>query len=413
MVSVCFYFQVHQPFRMRNYPIFDIGKRQDYFDDEKNIEVLLKVARKCYLPANQLMLKLLKAHPEFRISFSLSGVFIEQCERWAPEVIESFKKLADTGKVEILSETYYHSLAYLFSKEEFKEQIEMHKKKIQDVFGVTPTVFRNTELIYSNEIAEFIEDMGFKGILSEGWDPILKDKSPNLIYRPATKGNIRLLMKNYRMADDIAFRFSNKGWSEWPLTTDKFCQWVNSINNTGKCLNLFMDYETFGEHQWEDTGIFNFISSLPSELLKNPDNDFKTPSELIDSYEPEGEINCQQMISWADVERDLSAWLGNRIQRSSASRIYEMEKEIKECGDKDLINDWRKLQTSDHFYYMCTKWFNDGDVHKYFNPYDSPYDSFINFMNVMNDLTLRLKDSEQMSVSSADEVNCNEMGKAV
>jgi len=399
---------------MRKYSIFDIGKKNDYFDDEKNIEVLRKVARKCYLPANSLMLELLERNPEFKISYSLSGVFIEQCERWAPEVIESFKRLVATGRVEILSETYYHSLAYLFSKEEFKEQVMMHKRKIKEVFGYEPRIFRNTELIYNNEIANFIESMGFKGIIAEGWDPILGWRSANFVYRPKTTKSIRLLMKNYKLSDDIAFRFSNRGWEEWPLNTEKFCQWVNGYNGNGECINLFMDYETFGEHQWEDTGIFEFMRHLPGELLKHPDNNFKTPSEVIDTYEPKDEIDCHSMISWADIERDLSAWLGNRIQQSSASRLYSLEKDVKKTKDSVLIDAWRKLQTSDHFYYMCTKWFNDGDVHKYFNPYDSPYDSFINFMNVINDVVLRIKSGHgKKSSETASEVKGSEVGKAL
>jgi alpha-amylase len=390
MVSVCFYFQVHQPFRMRKYSIFDIGKSSNYFDDHKNIEVLRKVARKCYIPANSLMLELLERHPEFRISYSLSGVFLEQCEKWAPEVIDSFRKLVATGRVEILSETYYHSLAYLFSKEEFREQVMLHRKKVKELFNYEPKVFRNTELIYNNELANYVEGMGFKGIIAEGWDPVLGWRSANFLYRPKTTNKIKLLLKNYKLSDDIAFRFSNRGWEEWPLTTEKFRDWVNAFNGNGECINLFMDYETIGEHQWEDTGIFEFLRHLPPALLSHPDNNFRTPSELVDTYEAKDEIDCHNFISWADIERDLSAWLGNRIQRSSAARIYSIEKAVKESGDAELLDDWRKLLTSDHLYYMCTKWFNDGDVHKYFNPYDSPYDSFINFTNIINDIVLRL-----------------------
>jgi len=413
MVSICFYFQVHQPFRMRKYSLFEIGKNRNYFDDQKNIEVLKKVARKCYLPANALMLELLNKYPQFKISYSLSGVFMEQCEKWAPEVIESFKKLVDTGRVEILSETYYHSLSYLFSKEEFKEQVELHKKKIKELFNYTPQVFRNTELIYNNEIANFVEGMGFKGIVAEGWDPVLGWRSANFVYKPKTTKSMKLLMKNYRLSDDIAFRFSNKGWPEWPLTTDKFSNWVNAYNGNGECINLFMDYETIGEHQWEDTGIFEFLRALPGEILKNPDNSFKMPSELIRDHEAKDEIDCHNMISWADLERDLSAWLGNRIQQSAINRLYSMEKEIKLHPDKQLLEDWRKLQTSDHFYYMCTKWFSDGDVHKYFNPYDSPYDSFINFMNIVNDMTIRLKTDDTQSGIVGSEVKCGALGKAI
>jgi alpha-amylase len=408
MVSICFYFQVHQPFRMRRYTVFDIGHNDDYFDDHKNIEVLRKVARKCYIPANNLMLELLNNHPQFKIAYSLSGVFIEQCEKWAPEVIESFKKLAATGRVEFLSETYHHSLAYLFSKEEFKAQVEMHKKKIQELFGQTPKVFRNTELIFNNEIAKYVEDMGYEGIISEGWDPILGWRSANFLYKPVSTSKIKVLMKNYKLSDDIAFRFSNKGWGDWPLTTEKFTNWVNAFNGNGECINLFMDYETLGEHQWEDTGIFEFMKVLPRELLKHPDNNFKTPSELVRDLEAKDWIDCHHMISWADMERDLSAWLGNRLQQESAKRIYMMEEQVKALNDPKMLDNWRKLQTSDHFYYMCTKWFNDGDVHKYFNPYNSPYDSFINFTNVMNDMTIRIN-MHQKALETGKEVSGHEV----
>jgi len=409
MVNICFYFQLHQPFRMRQYRIFDIGKNSNYFDDQKNMEILRKVARKCYLPANELMLKLIERHPEFRISFSFSGVFLEQCEQWAPDVISSFKRLIDTGKVEILSETYYHSLSVLYSKEEFTQQVIKHLETVNRLFGVKPEVFRNTELIYNNEIAKYVEGMGFKGILAEGWDSILGWRSPNFLYKPKTTEKIRLLMKNYRLSDDIAFRFSNRGWSEWPLKTEKFAEWINAYNGNGECINLFMDYETFGEHQWEDTGIFSFMEHLPSEILKNPDNSFKTPSQLIKELPVRDEIDCHHPISWADMERDLSAWLGNRIQQSAIHRLYSLEKDVRTSNDPGLIDDWRKLQTSDHFYYMCTKWFSDGDVHKYFNPYDSPYDSFINFMNILNDLTLRIKSAKEKIGTKQAEVASHEV----
>jgi alpha-amylase len=414
MVSICFYFQVHQPFRMRRYSVFEIGKKTDYFDDAKNIEVLRKVARKCYLPTNALMLDLLARYPGFKIAYSLSGVFIEQCEKYAPEVLDSFKTLVKTGRVEILSETYHHSLAYLFSKDEFRQQVELHRKKVKEVFNYEPRVFRNTELIYNNEIGNFVESMGFKGIIAEGWDPVLGWKSANFVYRPKGAKSIKLLMKNYRLSDDIAFRFSNRGWEEWPLTVEKFCQWVNAYNGNGECINLFMDYETFGEHQWEDTGIFEFMRHLPGELLRHPDNSFKTPSELVDSCDAKDVVDCHNMISWADVERDLSAWLGNRIQQSSASRIYAIEKDIKATKDPVIIENWRKLLTSDHLYYMCTKWFNDGDVHKYFSPYDSPYDAFINFTNIVNDLMIRVKE-HPVNDAKAVEANADDgaLGKAV
>ncbi len=396
MPSVCFYFQVHQPFRIKRYQLFSIGKDSDYFNDDSNTKlnnqkILNKVAEKCYLPANAVMLELLEKYPEFKVSYSFSGVFLEQLETYAPEVLRSFKKLINTGRVEILSETYYHSLSFLYSQDEFRSQVKLHDDKIKKLFGVTPTVFRNTELIYNNELARVVEDMGYKAILAEGADHILDWRSPNFLYRPKGTKKIKLLLKNYRLSDDIAFRFSSKEWSEHPLTAPKFADWVSQVNGNGEVINLFMDYETFGEHQWEDTGIFNFLRALPSEVLKNPDNNFMTPSEVATNYPARGELDVHHFVSWADIERDLSAWLSNSMQHEAAHNLYEMEKQVMKTGDNVLIHDWRRLQTSDHFYYMCTKWFNDGDVHKYFNPYNSPYDAFISFMNVLNDMKLRLR----------------------
>ncbi len=393
MVSICFYFQVHQPNRLREYSIFDIGNNSDYFDEKKNEEIMRKVAGKCYLPTNNLMLSLIEKYKgKFKINFSISGTAIEQFEKYAPEVLESFKRLNKTGCVEFLNETYHHSLAFIYSKEEFRKQVRMHRKKIKELFGQEPEVFRNTELIFNNELAREAEKMGFKGILGEGADHILKGRSPNFIYRPKTSQKIKLLLKNYKLSDDIAFRFSNRGWKEYPLTAEKYTQWINSINGNGNVINLFMDYETFGEHQWEDTGIFKFMRKLPEEILKHPDNEFVNISETIKKYSPVGEIDIHSFVSWADIERDLSAWVGNKLQESSLNELYRIEKYIKATKDKKLIDEWRKLTTSDHFYYMCTKWFNDGDVHKYFNPYDSPYNGFIAFTNILNDMVLRVKD---------------------
>ncbi len=387
MPSVCFYFQVHQPFRLRKYSVFEIGQNPDYWDHKKNQEVCEKVANKCYLPANQLMLDLIRKHDgRFKISYSISGTALEQFELYTPKVIESFKSLVDTGMVELLDETYHHSLSFLYSKDEFKEQIKLHNKKIKDLFGFKPQVFRNTELIYNNELARLAEEMGYKAILAEGADHILGWRSPNYVYKP--KGaNIKLLLKNYKLSDDIAFRFSSRDWSEWPLTAPKLASWVAAAD--GQTVNFFMDYETFGEHQWADTGIFDFMKQLPAELMNHKNIDFRTPSEIAE-FKPAAELDVHNVISWADIERDLSAWMGNSMQQTALKEIYALEKEIRKTKDQNLINVWRKLQTSDHFYYMCTKWFADGDVHKYFNPYDSPYDSYISFMNVMNDFRKRM-----------------------
>ena len=395
MASVCFYFQVHQPYRIKPYRVFDIGNDSEYFNDNSerdlnNEKILKKVAFKSYLPANAVLLELLKKHPEFKVSFSMSGVFLEQLERFSPETLKSFQELVKTGRVEILSETYYHSLSFLYSKDEFKKQVRLHRKKVKDIFGVKPTVFRNTELIYNNELAKEVEGMGFEGIISEGADHILGWRSPNFLYKPKNTNKIKLLLKNYKLSDDIAFRFSSRDWDGYPLTAPQFAEWVSAVNGNGNLVNLFMDYETFGEHQWEDTGIFEFLRHLPEEVLKHPDNDFITPSEAVKRYDDVGELDVHHFISWADVERDLSAWLSNSLQHDAISKLYALEDDVLRTRDKKIIDDWRKMQTSDHFYYMCTKWFADGDVHKYFNPYDSPYDAFIAFMNALNDLKLRV-----------------------
>ncbi|MBN2210405.1 MAG: glycoside hydrolase family 57 protein [Sedimentisphaerales bacterium] len=390
MASVCFYFQVHQPSRLRRYSVFDNDR--NYFDDYKNEQICRKVAHKCYLPANRLMLDLIRRFDgRFRIAYSITGAAMEQFERWMPEVMSTFHALNETGCVEFLSETYFHSLSFLYSRDEFAEQIRLHQKKIKNLFGQTPRVFRNTELVYNNDVAAFAREMGFDGICCEGADHVLGYRSPNYIYTaPGVKG-LKLLTKNYRLSDDIAFRFGNRGWEEWPLTAPKFAQWVNQVNGNGFTVNLFMDYETLGEHQWEDTGIFEFLRHLPEEILRHPDNDFLTPSQVIDTHPAMGEMDVPHMISWADIERDLSAWLGNAMQSNALYELYRMENLVKETGDEEILRDWRMLQTSDHFYYMCTKWFSDGDVHKYFNPYDSPYDSYINFMNVLDNLRSRCR----------------------
>jgi alpha-amylase len=391
MPSVCFYLHLHQPERLSKFSFFDIGQNKPYFDDEKNKFYLERVVRKSYLPTNKILLDLIKeTKGKFKVSFSITGTLIDQLERDFPEVINSFRELVKTGSVDILSETYYHSLAYLYSKEEFKKQVKIHNKKIKELFNYTPKVFRNTELIFNNEMAKFIQEMGYKGILAEGADHILGWRSPNFLYRAKTANKIKLLLKNYRLSDDIAFRFSNQNWTEWPLRADKYASWVNQINGNGEVVNLFMDYETFGEHQWESTGIFDFLRTLPYEILKHPDNNFLTVSEVVKKYKPVAELDYHNIVSWADLERDLSAWLGNKMQKSSMEKIYNLEKEVLATKSEKIIKDWRRLQTSDHFYYMCTKWFSDGDVHKYFNPYESPYDSFIFFMNIINDLKFKI-----------------------
>jgi alpha-amylase len=394
MPSVCFYFQVHQPFRLKRYSFFDIGKDHFYEDDEKNRLILDKVSEKCYLKTNRKILDLINRHKgKFKVSYSLSGTAIEQFELHRPDVLESFKDLAKTGCVEFLSETYYHSLSFLYSKEEFKRQVEMHREKIKEHFGQSPKVFRNTELIYSNEVASFIEKMGYKAILCEGVDRLLGKRTPNYLYQAATTLKIKSFLKNYSLSDDIAFRFSDRNWTEWPLHADTFAKWVHKIAGDGEVLNLFMDYETFGEHQWEETGIFDFLDHLPKEILKHPDFDFKTISEAADSLRVRDIYDAPDFTSWADAERDLSAWLSNPMELESARRLYALEEKVKAIGNKDLIDVWGKLQTSDHFYYMCTKFWADGDVHKYFSPYDSPYDAYIYYMNILADFESTIEEA--------------------
>jgi alpha-amylase len=393
MPSICFYFQVHQPFRIRRYSFFDIGQSHVYEDEQANREILNKVAEKCYLKTNRKMLELIKRHDgKFRISYSISGTAIEQFEKYRPDVLQSFIDLADTGCVEFLAETYSHSLSFIYSRDEFRRQVDRHAAIIKKYFNQTPTVFRNTELIYNNELGMFAEELGYKGVICEGVDWLLKGRSPNFLYNAVNCSKVKLLLKNHRLSDDIAFRFSDRGWKEWPLTVDKFKKWVHSVAGSGETINLFMDYETFGEHQWESTGIFDFLDHLPSKVLEHTDFDFKTPSEVIAAYPARDTYDVHNYSSWADTERDLSAWLSNSMQQEAARRIYALEADVKACGDSDLLRVWEKLQTSDHFYYMCTKFWNDGDVHKYFSPFDSPYDAYMYFMNIFSDLECRVRE---------------------
>jgi len=394
--GIALYLHVHQPYRVRKYSVFDTAYNHDYFNDSdynserNNEQVFRKVAAKSYRPMNSLLEKMIAAHPDFKVSLSITGTFLEQAEMWAPDVIESFKRLVDSGRVEIVAETYYHSLAFFFSKAEFERQVDMHRNKIKELFGVETKVFRNTELSYNDSLAKWADEKGFKGILAEGWDPVLEWRSPNFVYKPKDTKNISLLLKNYKLSDDIAFRFSNKNWSEWPLSAEKYSAWANASISDQPLINLFMDYETFGEHQWEDTGIFNFFEAFISKWLEGGDKTFYTLSEAIDTFEPIGEISMPYTVTWADTERDLTAWLGNSMQQEAMRYIYAIEEDVMSTKDLDLISDWRKLQTSDHVYYMCTKWFSDGDVHAYFSPYSSPYDAFLYYLNTVRDLRWRL-----------------------
>ena len=390
MKTVCLYFQVHQPWRLKVYRFFNIGKDHNYLDDFTNRAIMQKVARQCYLPMNALLLKLIKENKgAFKCSFSITGSAVEQFRAYAPEVLDSFRALAETGCVEFLAETYSHSLAALSSKEDFVEQVKLHTKMIKEEFGKKPVAFRNTELIYSDEIGSMVSELGFKTVLAEGAKHVMGWKSPDYIYTNAIDNRLRVLLRNYKLSDDIAFRFSNQGWDQYPLTADKFAQWIADEN--GEVINLFMDYETFGEHQKATTGIFDFMKALPKAVLKKGDICFSTVSEAAKASQPVGVLHCPHVMSWADEERDVTAWLGNELQNEAFSKLYALKDKVKSLKSADFDYVWNFLQTSDHFYYMATKWLSDGDVHSYFNPYGSSYEAFINYMNVLSDFEIEVE----------------------
>ena len=402
--SICLYFQVHQPTRLRLYRFFDIGKDSHYYDDFANRTILRRVAQKCYLPMNQQMLELInKNKGKFKIAYSISGSALEQFQRFCPEVIASFKALAETGKVEFLAETYYHSLASLANESEFRAQVEKHAAKIEELFGVKPTAFRNTELIYSNGIGEMVYDMGYKTMLTEGARHIMGWQSPNYVYTGETQPKLKLLLRNYTLSDDIAFRFSQN-----KVTAEQYVGWLKDNAKEGDIVNLFMDYETFGEHQGAESGIFDFMRELPAAVIKDGTFNFVTPSEATKKYKAVSDIAVEDPISWADEERDLTAWLGNELQNEAFKKVYAMTEKLSIVNDPELWEDFGHLQESDHFYYMCTKFFSDGEVHKYFNPYDTPYEAFINYMNVISDFQIRL--DEKRAALDVRETVAEELG---
>lgn len=405
MTSVCPYFQIHQPHRIGEFSVFAIDQPDpNYFADTQpglghNEQQLQKVARECYRPTTELLLELCRRHPEFSITMSFSGVVLDQLEAYAPETLQLFQELVATGQVELLAETYHHSLAFFFDRDEFAQQVNLHEQKIAEVFGQTPSVFRNTELAYNNEVGRWADQAGYKGVLAEGWEAVLGWRSPNFVYRPP-EAEISMLLKNYRLSDDIAFRFSREDWEGWPLTADKFACWIVAHENNADVINLFMDYETFGEHQWADTGIFDFLESLPEHVLAYDNITFDTVSAAIAKYETQDTLDIPDTITWADLDRDLSAWLGNDMQQEAADKLYALKDLVLQTENRRLLQDWRRLQTSDHFYYMCTKWSDDGDVHAYFSPYDTPYDAYINYMNAVTDFEGRIKQIADSAVQT-------------
>ena len=389
MKNICFYFQIHQPFRLKRYRFFNIGRDHYYFDDYANEDILQQIAARSYAPANRMLLELVNQYKgKFKVAFSISGIALEQLEIYAPEVIDGFRELAKTGHVEFLTETYSHSLAALFDPEEFRLQIEQHAKRIEMLFGVKPTVVRNTELIYSDEIAEMVYDMGYSKMITEGAKHVLGWKSPNYVYRAATRPKMKLLLKNSRFSDDINYRFSNYSWNEYPLTAEKFISWIASTPSEERLINLFMNYEVLGNLQPAHTGIFEFFKALPRFAMEQGIG-FTTPGEAIDTHEAIDSIIVPNNISWSDEERDVSAWLGNKLQQSALKALYEVGERVRLCTDRRLKQDWLYLQTSDHFFYMSTKHFGSGESK--FSPYLSPYDAFNNYMNVLSDFIGRVR----------------------
>ena len=398
MTAVCLYFQVHQPYRLRpNYHFFDIGTNHDYHDTGLNKLVMERVAKRCYLPTCKQLLKQIKRHEgRFKVAFSISGVALEQCQQYAPEVLDVFKELVDTECVELLCETYYHSLASVYSVKEFKQQVQMHRESMQQHFGVKPVSFRNTELIYNGDIAKTIEKMGFRSMVVEGSENLLGWRTPNLIYLPDNCFKLNLMARNYKLSDDIAYRFCNTDWPEYPLTAEKYADWLRAEQDA-EVINLFMDFETFGEHQHEQTGIRSFINGLSDAVLKHDDLEFITPSDVPKSFEPVGKLKSYETNSWADSERNLSAWQGNGLQDSAAEQAYALEALVLASGDEALIHDWRCLLSSDHFYYMAQKTASDGEVHQYFSPFATPYDAYIVFINALNDIQYRVQQGQKES----------------
>lgn len=369
-----FVLHVHQPWRLTK----NFKPGQPIFYDSLNKEVLNRCAQKSYIPTCNILLETLEKLKTFKISFSLSGVFLEQCEKYNPDVLELFKQICNTGRVEVLTETFYHSLTSLYQDlTEFEEQVREHQQIIKELLSkkAVGKVFRNTELIYDNRIAEKVAEMGFKGVFTEGTEKILEWRSPNYLYKPPNT-DIKVLLRNYRLSDDIGYRFSSAWWEEWPLTAEKFAKWVN--DSEGQVVNVYIDFETFGEHHWKESNIFYFLKALPWMIDREPNTEFTTPTETIEKLEPVGVINVPHAISWADIERDVSAWLGNKMQQEMFQKIQELRSKIK---DKKL---YKKLTTSDHLYYMCNKWWQEGDIHKYFSYYDTPEQAYHNYGRVLN-----------------------------
>ncbi len=396
MKTICLYFQIHQPFRLRRYRFFDIGNDHYYYDDFQNGEIFKKVADMCYIPANRAILEMIKkSDGKFKVAFSISGVALEQMEIYAPELIDSFVELIKTGKIELLTETYAHSLASLGNQDEFRAQVKMHTEKIESLFGVTPTVFRNTELIYSDDISDTVYDMGFRGMLTEGAKHILGWKSPNYMYSSAAHPELKLLLKNDRFSEDLSLRFADYSWTEYPLTADKYMSWIGSTATAENIVNIFLNYEVLGSLHAPSTGIFDFFKALPQFAAQN-NISFSLPSELFEKNKAVDSIVAPYPMSWVDEEKDCSSWLGNILQQEAFQKINEISERVRLCSDRRILQDWLYLQSSDHYYYMNTKHYN------LFSPYDNPYDAFNNYMNVLADFILRVEAQFPSSIENEE-----------
>ncbi|HDR53722.1 MAG TPA: alpha-amylase [archaeon] len=389
MTNLAFCAVLHQPLRIRRYSFLEIGDHRSYFNDALNRRLFERISRKSYLPTLGMLKDLAEDYKDFKINISFTGTFLEQAEMFEPKVIQAIKDLNDTGKLEIIAETYYHSLAFFVSESEFHDQIKLHTKKVNMLFGATPKIFRNTESLYSNSIAQSVEKLGFKGIVTEGSEKFLGWRSPGYPYL-AGPTNMHLFLRNYKLSDDVAFRFSARSWEEYPLTADKYAHWLSSVYDP--FVMIYIDFETFGEHQWPETGIFDFLKHLPLFVSRHSNLKWVNLGELT-QLKPVDRVDVPWFVSWADQDRDTSAWLGNRMQQTAFETAKALETPVKATKDAHLLETWRKLMTSDHFYYMSTKFAGDEEVHSYFRGevYDNPYEAFANYMNILQDFRLELE----------------------
>lgn len=414
--SLCFYFQIHLPYQLKRYRFFDIGSSHQYYDEFNIRTSLQKIATQCYLPMNKVLLDIIREYgKKFKVAFSITGETIEQLEEYAPNVLASFKELAKTGSVEFLCETYAHSLAFLRDEKELERQIIKQCAVIKKHFGQEPKVVRLTGLIYSDQIGEKIAKMGFQGMITEGAKHTLGWKSPNYVYTNANNNKLKILLRNYQLSDNIAYQFSDHSWDQWPLTSEKYAAWLNAVNENEEVVNLFMDYMTFGERHPRSTGIFEFMRYLPKQIFEQDKYEFLTPTEVVNKHNAVAPVHVPYPISWSEEERDLSIWLGNDLQNDAFNSLCDLGDKVRFVDDEDIIKDWEKLQDSDHYYYMGTKWLADGSTRRFKNVYSSPYDAYINYMNVLSDLTSRINEGvrNKMSTLSKNKLYTESISKII